>query len=738
MSEKFISTPISPEKMGEIKDLDERTLELQHLRLKLKNFLADNRALIAKKPKIEGEEKPGRYTLQEMATEVMDGAKIDDLIDWDKAYEGLEDEPKRRIKEIAIRQRLRAAFVNACANYGAMEGLTGGAEVSAEQLGLKSHYAFRLKEWASAEMRLAEGAAEIKDMEEALDELLQDGSQDEDFCLAVKSQRAETDGLKAEREEFLNSHPEAYYIVRFQELRQMKDAYDSQGKIVETPYVTDKIEKITEMIAAGSPVFVHGELGAGKTELAKHVVRTKLCKPHVKRWLRENPEPSDSKEREAWLADRERQREPLLVSGFRGIEGDVFLGGREIQPGQAPTPEAQTTIVAEAWKKHRAKIADLIEADENPKKFEAETYRIFRDAYQESFRTPLQTKYVLGPMLQAMREGRPLIIDEMNAIPHHVLIMLNDYLTLHPGDRVNPPFPGMEGFVVKEGFCVIATGNYKPEDGLLYPGRQQLDAALLSRFGTIHYDYLPQSLDIEAAGLPAEEQRQQRRNNELFAMLATRLLDNNMVLTLPEKAKDKLVDLARVARGIQDIFSGVDLGSAWEATVNGSQVNPNKVLKENVLSIRHLLRILDAWTQEGFKLPLDVYLFEQYVIRSSARPEEMSYLYNKLQVMGDFFPTGEGWPAAGGNVQELLRLDLKKIKKDSKSAKVTSLSAAQTIELLFGPAPERSFVLAEEAPSVEVGEQVDEMDELERIRALDEAAVTWGAMDREIRDECSL
>ena len=64
-----------------------------------------------------------------------------------------------------------------------------------------------------------------------------------------------------------------------------------------------------------------------------------------------------------------------------------------------------------------------------------------------------------------MKEGRPLIIDEMNAIPHHVLIAMNDLLLRRPDETVYPPIAGEPPFKVADGFVVIATGNFKPDDG---------------------------------------------------------------------------------------------------------------------------------------------------------------------------------------------------------------------------------------------------------------------------------
>src|SRR3989338_9767165 len=178
-------------------------------------------------------------------------------------------------------------------------------------------------------------------------------------------------------------------------------------------------------------------------------------------------------------------------------------------------------------------------------------------------------------------------------------------------------------------------GKYKPEDGVLSVGRQPLDAAFLSRCGIVSYDYLPMSIEFEPAGLPDEGLRERRQNNELYQMLVTRLLNTDLTATLPESTPDafeQIEHLAVVARNLQDIFSDRAVRPGYFAHVGAAQVSPKQnVLKENVLSVRHLLPILDRWKADGFARPLDDYLFLEYITRSDARPQEKLYLYRILQ-----------------------------------------------------------------------------------------------------------
>ncbi len=226
----------------------------------------------------------------------------------------------------------------------------------------------------------------------------------------------------------------------------------------------------------------------------------------------------------------------------------------------------------------------------------------------------------------------------MNAVPHHVLIALNDILMRQPGNLVQVPLPGAPAITVQPGYCFIGTGNYKPEDGERYVGRQQMDAAFLSRFAVISYDYLPMSEQGGSQDAP--------ENNELFHMAVARLIDQDLQLYAPEGSLEKLKGICRVARIFQNIVSDRTVANEFYAIVKGAKVNPKAVLKENVLSIRHLLPIIDTWKKSGYSTSLEDALYDTYVSKSDARPEEKLYIYYILQMVGNVFSKNEGWPDA--------------------------------------------------------------------------------------------
>ncbi|MGI0134730.1 MAG: AAA family ATPase, partial [Candidatus Micrarchaeaceae archaeon] len=89
---------------------------------------------------------------------------------------------------------------------------------------------------------------------------------------ALDDVRRELDNVKRAHEMLLRQSPEAYYGLHLRELKGYKEDLES-GKLVEIPYVKEKIEDLQAHVLAGKPVMVYGHLGSGKTELAMHLAR---------------------------------------------------------------------------------------------------------------------------------------------------------------------------------------------------------------------------------------------------------------------------------------------------------------------------------------------------------------------------------------------------------------------------------------------------------------------------------
>lgn len=680
--------------------LEEKTDSVYGLRTQLASFYRDYRRYL---PEREEDGRKRRMRIEDIARAVRAGQKLEELIPWQNVDGEVESLPKPASEKERMKKwrhvQVAGAFRRALRAESELRS-QGGAwregNLSEENKEAQDYYKMRWGEFGKAAHEfdtLRSRAEELEDLKDIAHSDSEFYPHPEDIDELERQYKTIFDEAK----KLTLESPEAYLFTLGRQLKETKELFDTQGRIVETSYVKAKLARLKELLGQSRPVFIHGELGTGKTELAKHLARKELSRQHILRWEANNPPPASSKERKKLEERRAEEAEAIVISGYRGIEIEQILATRAIERKAPPTPEEQVKIIESAWKEFSE------QQQETSSKELKELKKIHTEAYQEAFRSPVETKVILGPLLEAMRAGRPLIIDEMNAIPHHVLIVMNDLLMRRPGDLVRAPFPGEEPFRIQEGFSVIATGNYKPEDGLMYPGRQPLDAAFLSRFGIVSYDYLPMERITEAPGLSPEEQREFRMRNELYQMIVTRLLSRDLSATIPEGSFEKLEKLAVLARNLEDIFAGHEVTRGWYAKVGNKEVRPQDVLKENVLSIRHLLPILDAWKADGFRRDLDEYLFLDYVSRSDARPAEKLYLYRILKVQGDFFPDTKAWPSLTETdkvltypiEQKMYQVDARtglRAPLPDRSITTKTFSPKEVIERLYGPAPKRKVL----------------------------------------------
>jgi MoxR-like ATPase len=566
---------------------------------------------------------------------------------------------------------------------------------------------FRLKELVIGKKALRDAESKI-DLQKSLVERATKRNPE-----SVRLQLDKLHKVIEKHDEILYSSPEIYYWKQLSQLDEWKDVLDSNGGIVKTPYVKEQIAKIASIVDGGRPAFVHGEMGGGKTELAMLMCREKYAKKHLERWEKGHPKPDSSEEVNDWEMHRKREIDPIMISGHKNMDTSVIFGGRGMEATVAPAPEEQARIIEVAVKK--------LEEDQKEagKECTEEMKTELRKAYRDQFKNFVEVKEVLGMFYEAMKQGRPIIIDEMNAIPHSLLIALNEYLKAKPGNTIYPMIPGAESFPVQEGFVVIATGNWKPEDGKAYVGRQQLDAAFLSRFGIMHYDYLPQRRKGETQETTDENKRKEKAESELFILMATHILDKHTLgAKVPKGTFEKLRGLAQAARHIQDVFAETTKDSFTDPETQENYNSAKEILGENALSIRHLIPIVERWKQEGFKNDLDAYVFEDFVNRSKgARPKEMKYLYTTIQAVSGkyiFNTTKDKWPDAFsiegikkindiGKDVNLAKFSVKsKFNLQSgtydlennfvKKSELRFYNPQEVVTEIFGPAPKRKFV----------------------------------------------
>lgn len=696
-------TNLSEEERSAVERFDATTDELYTLRNQFALFYKQYRKYL-----------PPSTRIRDLFRMRQEGKTVSELINLNKWQHS--DDP---VEKYTQRAYIEAAFDHALDTYALIHERHGdwGAHphsFSQEELDIRDYYRERYTTKAQT-VREREGFLEkLVIAEEALDRMRSVSSGVPDIVHQDAIRRVYEDKKQIVRdlEALLLKSPDTYITLKELDLREAKRVFDDNGTIVETPYVQRKIARVREILSSNRPVFIHGELGTGKTELAKHIARTYLSRAHLARWETAHPRPEKTKDRsthaqkewkaalEIWEQERRAQAEPFLIAGRKDIDVESITAGRGIRRKETVPPAEQARIIHE-------ESSVLFQSIDPHAAFDSETreriMRMHEQAWLESFKSPVETVALLGPLLQAMKEGRPLIIDEMNAIPHHVLIIMNDVLTRKVGDIIPALFPGLEPFRIQEGFCVIATGNYKPEDGKMYVGRQQIDAAFLSRFGIISYDYLPMEREAEAEELSVEEQRAYREKNELYHMLVTRLLGSDLTARLPQGSLEKIEKLARVARMIQDVFSGKETS---EFQIDGAKVKPSTVLSENVLSVRHLIPIIDAWRSEGFVRELDEYIFREYISRSlGSRPKEAVFLYSILNIQGDFFQHNEHEPNTWPKLSEpenILAFPIeekfhamvsgKRVATLPEPSALKKYSSKDIITALYGPPPIRTHI----------------------------------------------
>lgn len=457
----------------------------------------------------------------------------------------------------------------------------------------------------------------------------------------IRKKMAELDN---EKKELFQSSPEAYFGLHLKELKDYKEQLKT-GRIVETPYVERQIEDILAHFRANKPVMIYGHLGTGKTELAMHVARKYLDK------------------------------EALVISGSKHTSLAELYGHQvlTIDKGQK---EDLDLFIKEVERKFSDWEKDNEKAGEEDKN---RAHDRILQTYLTQFKSGTISDFFLGPIYRAMAEGRPVIIDEINAIPHEVLISLNHILTRRVGDEINIQQDSGLKVKVEKDFGIMATGNMNQGQDV-YKDREDMDPAFLSRLHKIEYDYLPQktegNLDDEAGP-----------GNELFHLIIAQMMDKNGNIEAPKDSMRKLWNLAKAARISQDVFAGREISNAYYFQQAAGR-SARYVLKESVLSIRALDNIISQWQKDGYKKELDYYIWQEFVSQSTVASDK-AYLYQLLKDRFGFFKS-QGWdqnPNYGsGGVINSFNIQ----PPQNPPEQIEFLGPRQVVEVAFGKAPERT------------------------------------------------
>ena len=114
-------------------------------------------------------------------------------------------------------------------------------------------------------------------------------------------------------------------------------------------------------------------------------------------------------------------------------------------------------------------------------------------------------------------------------------------------------------------------------------------------------------------------------------------------------------------------------------------------LKESVLSLRNILRVLDNWNL-GEEKDLTLALWDGF-ISSITNPKDQAYILSQALRFG-FFKESEGWTLKNENFGKVVQEydDLRTRPYEYTRGETESLSYFDLIKILFGPRPERKEV----------------------------------------------
>jgi MoxR-like ATPase len=461
---------------------------------------------------------------------------------------------------------------------------------------------------------------------------------------ALRRVRGYIEGNRERREELYDSSPEAFYGLHLQELRAYKKKAETR-RIIETPYVRRQAEDIATHLQADRPVLIYGHLGTGKSELALHVASEYILK------------------------DREPAQGALVISGSKNMALAELYGHQMLSVDSVAGDDLDmfTKEVEEKFEEWKAGHGSASEGEKD------RAHDRILQAYLTKYKGGTISKFFLGPIYRAMREGRPIIIDEVNAIPHEILISLNHILTRRVGDVMEVQQDSGEMVEIKPGFGVIMTANLN-QGQARYVDRQELDPAFLSRLYKIEHDYLPQVAEgslIDEAG----------PENELFQVLLARVMDDRGGVELPAGELDKLWKLAQVARVFQDNFAGRTTGNTHFFKQGVAPAVPY-TLQESVLSMRALDNIVTQWQAEGYQYELDYYVWKEFGSQST-NPTDRAFIYQQCKDGPGFFST-TGWEPAPnyGTGGKVTSFDVPLPK--NRSAEAIYTGQRQVVQCAFG------------------------------------------------------
>lgn len=463
--------------------------------------------------------------------------------------------------------------------------------------------------------------------------------------------------LKEKQSELVFSSPEAFKTFYLLEMRANKRTLD-RGYIVPTEYVRQQQDNIARTLSQKGVVALIGETGTGKTQVAKKVADD-LWRERYQHNPQASTEQNQANEKrrkdQGYLmitGNKYTSREDLF--GYTGLKQDVLTP----EQAQEKAEQAIEQIIAQAEQtatsEGRAFDRQAYMREEG---FVQKTTELRRIYTERAVHGSLETLEIIGPVFEAMQQGKVLIIDEFNYIEPGLIAGLNEIMQLKPGDTFTTS--GGTTITVAEGFGIIFTGNITTgEMTKRYTHRNDLDAALRNRLngGIIEYTTLPMTdinNPLENTKLTQQQieayknQKTDMPARDLFQVALLSLIDKKGNLQGPPDVLDRVWDFCQAVKIFQDNYAG---RNPQEAAIN--KVGDIEIrLQHTHISMRQLGEVIGAWKAENYQYDLEWYIYDK-IIRgalNTGHTREAAYIINIFRTRYGIFGSTE-WT-------EVLRVD---------------------------------------------------------------------------------
>ncbi len=368
-----------------------------------------------------------------------------------------------------------------------------------------------------------------------------------------------------------------------------------RGYMVEFPSARKTVHDLLNSMRLHQTRLLVGHLGSGKTAMARHAAKLFMLENGI------GYDPSQASD----INEVYKELKPEFFSGSEEASVYDLMGKLKIESTGGDLTKLAQNVEQISKKLQRLKKSKI----DIPKEEIAKALLGKSDV--------VETIFSYGPVGRAIKEGKPIIIDEINRMPAEVLSRANDYFSVQVGEKVNIQENGGELFEIKPGFVVIATANRGREYNV-----KKMELSMKYRLPEIQVDYpeVEETYDLMTAALVRKDRP---RLPEKF----------------PVDQYDKLADLAVATREIQEVFAGQTVGLRFMSMIN--RADPERTaLERSVISTRDLMRnVIGTWKDGNFSQSLDEVVAEQILKTNREDKVEQKFMTEIFMRRGFF----EGW-----------------------------------------------------------------------------------------------